>query len=70
MLMIFLVNSDQSSTFNDTLPGEFAEVYADDSYTLGDYFQDTFSIGGASVEMFQVCLRQQYFQPRMHIPEL
>jgi hypothetical protein len=70
VLTSFLVDSNKSSTFNDTLPGELGDIYADASYTLGDYFRDTFSIGGASVEMFQVCSLQQNFQPGIQIPEL
>lgn len=69
VLTPFLVDSSKSSTFNDTLPGDFGEVFADDSYTLGDYFQDTFSIGGVSVETFQVSSPQQRFQPGIRIPE-
>ncbi|KAL3419823.1 aspartic-type endopeptidase opsB 1 [Phlyctema vagabunda] len=49
-------DSSASSTFDDIAPGEFNISYVDGSGSAGDYFEDTFSIGGSSVEKLQMGL--------------
>jgi len=52
----YTVDYLKSSTFNDNGPGQFQASYVDGSATTGDYFQDTFAIGGVSVDQFQMGL--------------
>lgn len=54
MLTRSVVDSSSSSTFDDNGPGLFQDQYADGTSTTGDFFLDTFSIGGATVEQFQM----------------
>ncbi|RDL31190.1 Acid protease [Venustampulla echinocandica] len=49
-------NYKASSTFVDVEQGAFNISYVDDTSATGDYFQDAFSIGGASVKSFQMGL--------------
>ncbi|KAK2623820.1 hypothetical protein QTJ16_007001 [Diplocarpon rosae] len=49
-----LVDPQKSSTFFDVGPGEFNISYVDGSGAAGDYFQDTFQIGGATLQQFQM----------------
>ncbi|KAH7379756.1 aspartic peptidase domain-containing protein [Cadophora sp. MPI-SDFR-AT-0126] len=44
----------QSSTFLDVGENEFNISYVDGSGAAGDYFQDTFSIGGGTLQQFQM----------------
>ncbi|KAK5992958.1 putative aspartic-type endopeptidase opsB [Cladobotryum mycophilum] len=41
---------DKSDTFEDLGKGSFSIKYVDNSYSKGDYFQDVFQIGGATVK--------------------
>lgn len=50
------VDYTKSSTFNDNGQGLFQDSYVDGSSTTGDFFEDTFSIGGASVQAFEMGL--------------
>ncbi len=45
-----LVNSNQSTTFDDVGPGQFNISYVDGSSSVGDYFTDVFEIGGATLK--------------------
>lgn len=49
-------NAGDSSTFTDVEPDGFNISYVDGSGSTGDYFQDTFSIGGSEVKDFQMGL--------------
>lgn len=51
-----IVNQDASSTFDIVGPDEFNISYVDGSGSAGDYFQDTFKIGGATLTQFQMGL--------------
>lgn len=53
---VFLVDAGQSSTFVDVEPSGFNISYVDGSGSTGDYFQDTFSIGGSSIKNFEMGL--------------
>ena len=50
------VDATQSSTFLDIEQGGFNISYVDGSSSSGDYFQDTFSIGGSTLKAFQMGL--------------
>lgn len=50
------VDSSKSSTFDVVGANQFTASYVDGSSTTGDYFEDTFGIGGASVKGFQMGL--------------
>jgi elongation factor G len=45
-----LVTSSRSSTFKTVGAGQFSIQYVDGSYSQGDYFTDTFEIGGATIK--------------------
>ncbi|KAH8669449.1 aspartic peptidase domain-containing protein [Tricladium varicosporioides] len=49
-------NSRASSTFLDVEQNGFNISYVDGTGSTGDYFQDTFSIGGATIKSFQMGL--------------
>jgi hypothetical protein len=44
------VDPDKSETFYDFMPDSFDISYIDQSYSKGDYFNDTFEISGATVK--------------------
>lgn len=50
------VDSSQSSTFDDVGKGDFNISYVDGTGSSGDYFQDTFSVGGATLKQFEMGL--------------
>jgi len=50
------VDPSKSSTFKDILPGNFTATYGDGSKVTGDYFTDTLTILGATVNDLQVRL--------------
>ena len=43
------VNREQSKSYNEFLEGGLVIDYLDESYVHGDYFHDTFEIGGSVV---------------------
>jgi hypothetical protein len=47
---LLAVDYTASSTFDDVSPGGFNISYVDGSFAAGDYFTDTFEIGGFSVK--------------------
>lgn len=49
-------DKSSSSTFQDVEPSGFNISYVDGSGSTGDYFEDTFSIGGSTVKNFQMGL--------------
>jgi hypothetical protein len=49
-------DSSKSSSFKDISKGTFEAQYADQSGASGDYFTDTFSVGGATLQNFQMGL--------------
>lgn len=49
-------DAGQSTTFKDVEPNGFNISYVDGTGSVGDYFEDTFSIGGATVKNFQMGL--------------
>jgi hypothetical protein len=50
------VDHEKSSTFEVNGPGGFEIVYVDNLTSTGDYFLDTFVIGGIPVDQFQMGL--------------
>ena len=55
--LLLLVDAEASSTFNEVgSPGDFNISYVDGSGSVGDYFTDAFSIGGATLNNFQMGL--------------
>jgi hypothetical protein len=54
-----IVTSSQSSTFVDVEPNGFNISYVDGSGSTGDYFQDTFSMSGATLNNFEMGLATQ-----------
>lgn len=55
-MLTFSVDPEKSKTFNDIIPNGFQISYQDNTGSAGDYFLDTFSIGGTSIEKFQMGL--------------
>ena len=55
-LTVCAVTSSDSSTFDTIEEEAFNISYVDGSASLGDYVQDTFSIGGATVNNFEMGL--------------
>lgn len=51
---LFLTN--QSSTFKELLPGQFAIGYGDNTYALGDWVEDTVTIEGVKIPKQQLGL--------------
>lgn len=54
-----IVDQAKSSTFDVVGENQFNISYVDGSGSTGDYFQDTFSIGGATVKQFEMGLATQ-----------
>ncbi|CAG8978664.1 hypothetical protein HYALB_00011761 [Hymenoscyphus albidus] len=52
-------NPQSSSSFLVVGQNEFNISYVDQTGVTGDYFQDTFSIGGATIQQFQMGLARQ-----------
>ncbi|KAG9234016.1 aspartic peptidase domain-containing protein [Amylocarpus encephaloides] len=52
-------NPGLSSTFENVGQNEFNISYVDGTGSTGDYFQDTFSIGGATIKNFEMGLATQ-----------
>ena len=50
------VDPDESSTFTVVGPNDFNISYVDNTGSSGDYFTDSFTIGDASLENFQMGL--------------
>lgn len=50
------VDSSASSTYQVVGPNDFNISYVDGSGALGDYFADTFEIGGKSLSAFEMGL--------------
>jgi hypothetical protein len=51
-----IVDASSSSTFNIVGENEFNISYVDGTGSTGDYFQDAFSIGGATLDAFEMGL--------------
>lgn len=56
MLIISAVNQKSSNSFQDVETNGFNISYVDGTGSTGDYFQDTFKIGGATLNNFQMGL--------------
>lgn len=54
LISTFSVDPSKSSSFDDILPGNFTILYSSGQSTTGDYFTDQFTIGGVTVDNFQV----------------
>ena len=50
------VDSSKSTTFKDIEPNGFNISYVDGTGSTGDYFEDTFSIGGSTLHNFEMGL--------------
>jgi hypothetical protein len=55
LMPIFPVNGNLSKDFDDILPGKFNAQYADGTVVVGDYFTDDITVGGVTLEKYQVC---------------
>lgn len=53
---MLIVEASSSSTFFANGPGQFQAAYVDGTTTTGDYFQDSFGIGGVELADMQVCI--------------
>lgn len=59
IFMYILVSATQSSTFSLIGQGDFNISYVDNTGAVGDYFQDSFGIGDATLSGFEMGLALQ-----------